>query len=76
LNQLCVRYNELSISGAFAGFLKSMIEILAARAEERKRAGALPDEQDSLVQAIEMLGDKYERITANLSFPVSLAIVS
>jgi hypothetical protein len=73
LNELCVRYNGLSISGAFAKFLRSMIEILEVRAEERRMAGAPVDEQDSLVQAIRMLGEKYDRVTADVRFHVSPA---
>jgi hypothetical protein len=73
MNELCVRYNGLSISGAFAKFLKSMIEILEARAEERRIAGAPEDEQDTLVRAIRMISGKYDRVTADVRFHVSRA---
>ncbi len=66
IEELCVVYNGLAITGGFSGYLASLLELLKMRYEARRRANAEKDEMDMLHRSIEQLGAKHDLITATV----------
>ncbi len=66
IGELCVAYSQLAISGSFAGYLVSLINVLEMRYEARKAEAAPLDELEDSLASIKELKAKYDLVSATV----------